>query len=274
MWRFFILVCDYQIYLVLKICLKVAPNLVQALQLSDLTLYGLLMTVEVDNLEAKQEKYRKVAPILEETYGRKQPKRHDGMDELVSCILSQSTTDANRDRGFDALKTEYPSWEAVHHAPEKELIEVIRPAGLSNSKAPYIQGSLERIYEERGEYNIDFLEDMPVPEAKEWLQSLPGVGPKTAAIVLCFAFNMPAFPVDTHVHRVGKRIGFLPEKISADKAHDHMEVITPEEDYYAFHLQLIYHGRAICKARNPQCEECPIRNYCDYYQALDTDTDG
>ena len=227
------------------------------------------MAIKIDNLEAKQERYRQIAPLLEETYGRKHWKRHDGMDELISCILSQSTTDANRDRGFDALKAQYPQWEDVHHAPEDELIETIRPAGLANSKAPYIQGSLAAIFEERGEYNIDFLEEMPVEDAKTWLQQLPGVGPKTAAIVLCFGYNRPAFPVDTHVHRTGKRIGLLPEKISANKAHEHMEAIVPDEEFYAFHLQLIYHGRAICKARNPKCEECPIQQYCDYYQALD-----
>lgn len=227
------------------------------------------MAVNVDNLEEKQATYRIIAPLLEKEYGRKQWKRHDGMDELISCILSQSTTDANRDRGFEALKVQYPTWEQAHHAPADELVETIRPAGLANSKAPYIQGSLDHIFEERGEYNIDFIEEMPVEEAKDWLQNLPGVGPKTAAIVLCFAYNRPAFPVDTHVHRVGKRIGLLPSKISANKAHEHMEAIVPPEEYYAFHLQLIYHGRAICKARNPKCEECPIKQYCEYYQNLD-----
>ena len=227
------------------------------------------MPVKIENLDEKQKKYRLIAPLLEATYGRKHWKRHDGMDELISCILSQSTTDANRDRGFEALKAQYPTWEQAHHAPEDELVETIRPAGLANSKAPYIQGSLATIFEERGDYNIDFIEELPVDEAKKWLQSLPGVGPKTAAIVLCFGYNRPAFPVDTHVHRTGKRIGFLPEKISANKAHDHMEAIVPPEEYYAFHLQLIYHGRALCKARNPQCEVCPIKQFCDYYQSLD-----
>lgn len=224
------------------------------------------MARKIDDLEQKQEKYRKIAPLLEDVYGRKHWKRHDGMDELISCILSQSTTDANRDRGFDALKRQYETWEQVHHAPTDELIETIRPAGLANSKAPYIQGSLESIFEERGAYNIDFIETMPVDEAKVWLQNLPGVGPKTAAIVLCFAYNRPAFPVDTHVHRLGKRIGLLPEKISANKAHEHMEAVVPSEEYYAFHLQLIYHGRAICKARNPQCAVCPLQAYCNYYK--------
>jgi endonuclease-3 len=227
------------------------------------------MAVVIENLEEKQAKYHQVAPIFEAMYGHKQWKRHDGMDELISCILSQSTTDANRDRGFDALKTRYPTWEALHRAPQEELIETIRPAGLARSKAPYIQDSLEAIFQERGEYNIDFLNGMPVPAAKEWLQKLNGVGPKTAAIVLCFAYNRPAFPVDTHVYRVGKRLGFLPEKITRETAHDHMEAIVPAEAYYAFHLQLIYHGRSICDSRNPKCTECPLQASCDYYQSLD-----
>lgn len=229
---------------------------------------GHIMTTKannIGNLEALQAKYRQVAPILEEEYGRKSFKPHDGMDELVSCILSQSTTDANRDRGFAALKARYPDWEAVHYAPTEELIDTIRPAGLANSKGPRIQQTLDAIHRERGEYNIDFLQQMTPEEAKIWLQQLPGVGPKTSAIVLCFAYGMPAFPVDTHVHRVGQRLGFIPAKANPDKAHPIMEAIVPPEEYYPFHLQMIYHGRAICKARGPRCEMCPISLYCDYY---------
>jgi endonuclease-3 len=188
------------------------------------------------------------------------------MDELVSCILSQSTTDANRDRGFAALKARYPDWAAVQHAPPEELIDVIRPAGLANSKGPRIQGALAQIYAERGAYNLDFLQHLTAAEAKAWLTRLPGVGPKTAAIVLCFAYGMPAFPVDTHVHRVGIRLGFLPPKISADDAHPVMEAIVPPAEYYPFHLQMIYHGRALCQARRPLCEQCPLQAQCDYFR--------
>lgn len=226
------------------------------------------MPLKVNHLEVRRAKYGLVAPLLEAAYGRKPFKPHDGMDELVSCILSQSTTDANRDRGFAALKAKYPTWKEVHHAPTADLIETIRPAGLANSKAPRIQGALAQIQAERGEYNIDFLKDMPVEDAKIWLQRLPGVGPKTAAIVLCFGYGMPAFPVDTHVHRVGKRLGFLPPKISANDAHPVMEAIVPPEEYYPFHLQMIYHGRAICHARNPACHRCPLQMHCDYFQAV------
>jgi len=226
--------------------------------------------ITLDNLEKRQHTYAQIAPHLEALYGRKTFEPHDGMDELVSCILSQNTTDANRDRGFFALKDKYASWSEVHHAPTQELIEVVRPAGLANSKAPNIQSSLERIYTERGEYNIDFLADMPVNEARQWLMSLKGVGPKTASIVLCFGYGKAAFPVDTHVFRVGKRIGLLPPKISIENAHYAMEAIVPSGEYYSFHLQVIYHGRKICKARQPLCESCPIKTFCDYYSLGDS----
>ncbi|MCU0511331.1 MAG: endonuclease III [Anaerolineae bacterium] len=221
----------------------------------------------IDNLAALRHKYEQVAPALAALYGRKTFKPHDGMDELVSCILSQSTTDANRDRGFAALKARYPTWAAVHHAPAAELIDTIRPAGLANSKGPRIQGALAQIVAERGAYNIDFLAELPPAAARDWLLRLPGVGPKTAAIVLCFAYGLPAFPVDTHVHRVGIRLGFLPPRISADAAHPVMEAIVPPADYYHFHLQMIYHGRALCQARRPQCERCPLTEACAFYQA-------
>ncbi len=224
----------------------------------------------IDNFEARKAKYAPVSRIFTDVYGplEWQPGQSP-MDELVSCILSQNTNDANRDRGFDALKARYPTWQDVVDAPTDDLIDTIRPAGLANQKGPRIQNALERIKDERGAYNIDFLADIPVAEAKSWLTSLGGVGPKTAAIVLCFAFNIPAFPVDTHVHRLSKRIGFIPEKTTADRAHVIMEAIVPPEDYFAFHIQLIRHGRTICKARNPLCAECPLQAHCDYYANLD-----
>lgn len=222
---------------------------------------------QVVDLDQRRAKYPPIAAALAAYHGRKTFKPHDGMDELVSCILSQNTTDANRDRAFEALKSRYPTWEAVVQADPAELIETIRPAGLANSKGPNIQAALRAIYEQRGEYNIDFLTELPPSEALAWLLKLPGVGRKTASIVLCFGYGMPAFPVDTHVLRVGQRIGFLPPRINADNAHLVMEAIVPPEDYYSFHLQLIYHGRRVCKARAPLCSLCPIQQWCDYYQS-------
>jgi endonuclease III len=220
----------------------------------------------VADFDRRKAKYPPVNDILQGVYGDLawQPSR-SGTDELVNCILSQSTTDLNRDRAYDALQAQYDSWQCVADAPEAEIINVIRPAGLANQKGPRIQKALQRIWAEQGAYNIDFLLDLPLDEARDWLVSLDGVGPKTAAIVLCFGFGLPAFPVDTHIHRVSKRLGFLPEKISADKAHPVMEAIVPPEAYYAFHIYLIRHGRDTCRARKPACDRCPLVDHCDFY---------
>lgn len=221
------------------------------------------------DFERRRAKYEPVAEELAAVFGYPNWRQSlPALDELVDCILSQSTTDLNRDRAFAALKARYPNWEAVMDAPTEEIVETIRPAGLANQKAPRIQNVLRRIYGERGALDIDFLETMPLNEARDWLTALDGVGPKTAAIVLCFAFNRPAFPVDTHIHRVGQRIGFLPKGISAEKAHPIMETIVPPEDHYAFHLNLIRLGREICQARRPACERCPLTAHCDYYQQM------
>lgn len=223
----------------------------------------------INELERRKAKYQPVAEALTQLYGEPQWRKDtSAVDELVSCILSQNTTDANRDRAFDALKARYPTWQAVIDAPTEEVIDTIRVAGLANQKGPRIQDVLRYIQLERGAFDIDFLADLPPNEAKAWLTSLNGIGPKTAAIVLCFSFNRPAFPVDTHIHRVGQRIGFLPAGISAEDAHPVMEAVVPPDDYYTFHINLIQHGRAICKARNPQCQHCPLTAYCDYYQQV------
>lgn len=225
---------------------------------------------KVDNLPARRAKYAPISAALTGVYGTLDWSRNlDGMDELISCILSQSTNDANRDRAFARLKESYPDWEAVRFADLAELTDVIRPAGLANQKAPRIQNVLGVIFDEAGDYSIDFLDELPIDEAKAWLNSLRGVGPKTAAIVLCFAYGRPAFPVDTHIYRVSKRIGFLPEKLSANDAHPVMETITPASDYYQFHIQLIQHGRDTCHARKPACERCSISDHCDYFADLE-----
>lgn len=225
-------------------------------------------TRSIEDLDRRRAKFAPVYALLHQRYGMLLWHREqDGMDELVSCILSQNTNDVNRDRAFFALKQQYPTWEEVVNAPTDELINVLRPAGLANQKGPRIQKVLETIHAQRGDYSIDFLQDMPLEEAKAWLTSLDGVGPKTAAIVLCFAYGRPAFPVDTHVHRVGMRIGLLPPKITADHAHPVMESIVPPEHHYDFHIYLIQHGRETCQARKPFCERCALVAHCDYFQA-------
>lgn len=218
------------------------------------------------------EKYQIVYQLLLQEYG--QPEWRETLppvDELISTILSQSTSDINRDKGFYALKERFSDWQQVLEAPVEEIVETIRPAGLANQKAPRIQAALERILLERGEISLDFLADMPVDKAMEWLMSLNGVGRKTASIVMLFSFDKPAFPVDTHVHRITRRLGLIGPKVTADKAHQLLENMGEPETYYPFHLNLIRHGREICIARNPKCSLCPLSAYCDYYQALQDD---
>ncbi|GAB4434557.1 MAG: endonuclease III [Anaerolineales bacterium] len=186
------------------------------------------------------------------------------IDELVSTILSQNTNDVNRDRAFDSLREKFSTWEEVRDADESEVIEAVRVAGLANQKGPRIQQVLREITHERGSLDLDFLSALPVDEARAWLTKFNGVGPKTAAIVLCFSLNMPAFPVDTHVYRVTGRIGLRPEKISVEKAHPYLEEIFPPETYYAAHLNIIRLGREVCNARKPKCPACPVRELCAY----------
>ena len=186
------------------------------------------------------------------------------IDELVSTILSQNTNDVNRDRAFDALTAKFSTWEQVRDAKTNDVIAAIKPAGLANQKGPRMQQVLRAITEERGSLHLDFLADLPIEEARTWLTKFNGVGPKTAAIVLCFSLNMPAFPVDTHIYRVTGRLGLRPERMSVEQTHPHLESIFPPETYYAAHLNIIRLGREICKGRKPNCPQCPIIKLCDY----------
>jgi endonuclease-3 len=152
----------------------------------------------------------------------------------------------------------------VRKADTDDVIDAIRTAGLANQKAPRIQGVLQGIEAERGRLSLEFLKDLDPSQAKNWLMKFKGVGPKTAAIVLLFSLDMPAFPVDTHIHRVTGRLGLRPEKMSAEKTHTLMEQLLPPEAYYAAHLNLIRHGREVCHARKPECERCVLLDICDY----------
>jgi len=186
------------------------------------------------------------------------------VDELVSTILSQNTNDVNRDRAFDSLRAKFPTWKDVRDADTDDVIEAVRVAGLANQKGPRLQQVLRDITKERGLLDLSFLEGMPLEEARAWLTKFKGVGPKTAAIVLCFSLNMPAFPVDTHVYRVTGRIGLRPEKMTVEQAHPYLEDVFPPETYYAAHLNIIRLGREVCVARKPNCPVCPVRDLCDF----------
>ena len=190
------------------------------------------------------------------------------LDVLVNTVLSQNTNDQNRDRAYAALRRRFTTWEAVRDAPEAEVIEAIRPAGLASQKGPRIQQMLREITQERGSLELDFLKGMSSQEARDWLLKFKGVGPKTAAIVMLFSLDKPAFPVDTHVFRVSGRLGLRPIKMSVEQAHMFLEQLFPPDTYAAAHLNLIRLGREICFARRPDCMACPVNDLCVYYASL------
>ena len=217
--------------------------------------------------ESEEEKIRRINRELKEYYGEpEQPTEMSGIDYLVETILSQNTNDINRDKAFDNLKEKYgDDWKEVENADYEELTDTIRIAGLGPTKAERIQGALKIIREDdhsEEKYDISFIEEMSIKEGKKWLTEIPGIGPKTAAIILCFHFDKPVMPVDTHVHRVSKRLGLIPGNASRTKAHDILEEKVPDGIKYEFHRLLIDHGREHCKAQNPTCEEGPLGEEC------------
>jgi endonuclease-3 len=219
---------------------------------------------------ALENKTAEIHRRLLRAYGEPTWRPHlDPISELVDTILSQNTNDVNRDVAFRRLRAVLPTWEQVRDAEVETVIEAIHPAGLSNLKGPRIQEALRFITAERGELTLGFLADWPLDEAKAWLSSIKGVGPKTAAIVLLFSLGRPAFPVDTHIYRVTKRLGLIDPRVTRERAHQELERLVEPEAYYAFHLNLIRHGRQVCISRKPRCEICVLRDLCDYYRELD-----
>ena len=188
--------------------------------------------------------------------------RRDPINELVYTILSQHTSDINSERAFDQLITHFASIESISNADVLEIEECIKTAGLYKIKAVRIKEVLNIINNRTGGFDLSFLAEMPLQTAKNWLKSLPGIGPKTAAIVLCFSFGMPAMPVDTHIYRVSRRLGLIDLKTSVDKAHDLMEKIVAPDEIFPFHMYLIKHGRKICKALKPRCNDCVVASMC------------
>ena len=191
----------------------------------------------------------------------------DPLDELIFTVLSQNTNDINRDRAWSSMKRNFKTWKQVEKAPKKALADSIRVGGLGDIKAGRIKEILREIKALQGKYSLDFLEKLSVDEGRDYLLSLPGVGPKTAACVLLFALGKAAFPVDTHIFRVGKRIGLIGKKTSYEEAHRVMEKLVPVKEYYPFHINLITLGRRVCKAGKPMHEVCPVKGECGYYKA-------
>ncbi len=207
--------------------------------------------------------YRGIIERLSGCYGLfEQVPRYGALDELIFTVLTQHTSDVNAERAFNRLRREIPSWRAVMVATDAEIAAAIHHGGMANQKSVRIKAILRAIDAERGELSIDFLRDWELEDARKWLMALPGVGPKTAAVVMSFALGMPAFPVDTHIHRVSLRLGLIPPGTSADDAHALMESATVAGDRFQLHMQLITHGRQVCKARRPLCGECVLAADC------------
>jgi len=212
-----------------------------------------------------EQKAAKCIAILEKEYGVPQPDEIDPVDQLVMTILSQNTSDTNSLRAFAHLKSAFGDYEKVLLAPDDDVADSIRAGGLAEIKARRIKEALSKIKQDAGTISLSFLAELKKDGAMAYLLSLPGVGPKTASVVLLFAFSMPFLPVDTHVYRVSRRIGLIPEDVRPEKAQSILERIVPVEKYLSLHLNLITHGRLICRARGAKHEECALRNCCDYY---------
>lgn len=220
----------------------------------------------------QHEKAMAMYVILVATYGERQlkPPRREPMVELIMTILSQRTTHANEALAFKQMREHYGSWEAIRDADTAELTALIAPSNYAEAKAPHIKATLAQIIRERGEANIDFLENLPVEEGLRWLLSLPGVGVKTASLVLLFNFGKRIMPVDTHVHRVSLRTGLLAPRTSAEKAHIHLLEMLPSDPHilFNFHVSCLRHGQKICTWSAPKCPDCPIKHLCDYYKTV------
>lgn len=185
------------------------------------------------------------------------------IDELILTVLSQHTSDINRDRAFAGLKQRFGSWEEVAAAPRRAIANAIRPGGIADVKAGRIKVILEEIARREGGLSLDRLHDLDDQEVASYLCELPGVGPKTAACVLVFSMSRPAFPVDTHVHRIARRLGWIEDKASAEAAHDVLAPRVPPDIRYDLHVALIDHGRRICKPRMPRCSGCVVFDLCE-----------
>lgn len=188
--------------------------------------------------------------------------RYDPISELVFTILSQHTSDLNSERAFKQLMETFGSFEEVACGDTELIAQCINVGGLARIKAPRIRKVLQRVQELRGSLDLYFLKEMPLEEAKAWLRQLPGIGPKTAAIILCFALGMPAMAVDTHIYRVAKRLGLIGPKTSYEQAHDILEQAVEPKQIYPFHVALITHGRRVCKAQRPLCHQCVLADGC------------
>ncbi len=203
----------------------------------------------------------RVESRLRTRYGEPRKPRLDPLDELILTILSQNTSDGNRDRAWGRLRETFADWDEVRHSDPDRLEEAIRPAGLAAQKSRTILRALEAA-SAGGAPSLDQLEEMPDEQALRYLTAIKGVGTKTAACVLCFALGRPIIPVDTHVHRLARRLGLVPADASAERSHTLLNELVPRDLRFSLHVQLIRHGRSTCRARDPDCGTCPLRDIC------------
>ena len=209
-------------------------------------------------------KLARVATLLRHAYGPRRPlrRRDNPLNTLIHTILSQNTSDANSDRAYAALRHRFPDWEDVHRAPLRTLISTIRSGGLANIKAVRIKALLEEIWAEQGHFDLSFLRDLSDEEVRAYLARFKGIGSKTIGCVLLFGMGRPAFPVDTHVFRVSRRLGLVDGRQAPERAQEFLESRIPPDDRHALHLHLVQHGRQVCKAQRPLCAECVLARVC------------
>lgn len=223
----------------------------------------------LSDAKALRTKSAKIDKLLAALYGEKiQTVKSDPTAELILTVLSQNTNDINRDRAYNNLREKFPTWDKIAKAKPSEVVKAIKVGGLAEIKSRRIIKILSQIKSRADDYSLSFLKKLSDKEIWEYLTAFDGVGPKTASCVLLFALGRKAMPVDTHVHRVGQRLGLIPENFSAEKAHPWFLELELPVDMYQFHLNLIQHGRVVCRPRNPKCDSCPLTKLCLYYRAM------
>lgn len=214
---------------------------------------------------AAEKPFKYIVQNLENTFGEpKLSPKSNLLEMLVKIILSQATTGANSRRTFQNLKEHFGNWENLLNADESEIADAIRLGGLADQKSKVIKDIFHQVTNKHGSLSLNFVEKMPNEEAQKYLQSFRGIGPKTAACTLLFALHKEVFPLDTHIFRIFKRMGILPEKVTDKKAHLLLDELVPKGKFYSLHVNLIRLGKQTCRPQNPKCEECPLVEYCDF----------
>lgn len=224
----------------------------------------------LNNSKIRQRQMKAVAicKALMDQYGRRiHHNRLPPVDQIIITVLAQNTTDVTAERAFQQLKSDFADWSEVMNASPERIAQSISHCGLHNIKAKRIKAILTEIHSRTGGFDLSLLRDMDIDDAKRWLTSMHGIGPKTAAIVLLFSFGLPVIPVDTHVFRITKRLGLIPENTTRERAHILLGCIVQGECVYSFNYNLVQHGRKVCRAIAPHCTSCILSEYCEYYHS-------